>query len=127
MKAKVCELYASGLTMQEVGDALGISRQRVHQIVSTLMPNKAKQIEFKKLRERHALKCPFCLQPVVASTSSVVNSRKTPRGVLRRRECVHCSKRFTTYEVTEAQYRRWIALERQTVVRTNVSVDSIEV
>jgi transcriptional repressor NrdR len=46
------------------------------------------------------MKCPFCGAP----ESKVVDSRDSETGeaIRRRRECLHCSKRFTTYERIEA-------------------------
>lgn len=43
--------------------------------------------------------CPFC----GAADTKVVDSRLTPEGdrVRRRRECVTCGARFTTYEIAE--------------------------
>lgn len=45
------------------------------------------------------MKCPFCNHP----DSKVVDSRPTDEGISirRRRECLHCLKRFTTYETVE--------------------------
>ncbi|MBQ3928620.1 MAG: transcriptional regulator NrdR, partial [Clostridia bacterium] len=45
------------------------------------------------------MKCPYC----GCEESKVVDSRPTDEGerIRRRRECFHCSKRFTTYEVVE--------------------------
>lgn len=45
------------------------------------------------------MKCPFCFY----LESKVVDSRPTDEGarIRRRRECLHCGKRFTTYEVVE--------------------------
>lgn len=45
------------------------------------------------------MKCPFCGY----SESRVVDSRPTDEGarIRRRRECLKCSKRFTTYEIIE--------------------------
>lgn len=45
------------------------------------------------------MKCPFCLY----YESKVVDSRPTEEGqaIRRRRECIKCSKRFTTYEKIE--------------------------
>ena len=42
------------------------------------------------------MKCPFCS----FEDSKVVDSRPTDEGtsIRRRRECLHCGKRFTTYE-----------------------------
>ena len=46
------------------------------------------------------MKCPFCGAP----ESKVVDSRDSETGeaIRRRRECLNCSKRFTTYERIEA-------------------------
>ncbi|TGG90379.1 transcriptional regulator NrdR [Natronospirillum operosum] len=43
--------------------------------------------------------CPFCGQP----DSKVIDSRLVAEGqqVRRRRECVHCGERFTSYETAE--------------------------
>jgi transcriptional repressor NrdR len=45
------------------------------------------------------LKCPFCFHP----ESKVIDSRPTDEGekIRRRRECLACAKRFTSYEVIE--------------------------
>ena len=45
------------------------------------------------------MKCPFCSH----EESKVIDSRPTDDGerIRRRRECLRCSKRFTTYEVIE--------------------------
>jgi len=40
------------------------------------------------------LDCPYCSN----STSKVTNKRSSPLGIRRRRECLKCKKRFTTYE-----------------------------
>ena len=47
------------------------------------------------------MKCPFCLY----SESKVIDSRPADDGqrIRRRRECIKCSNRFTTYEVIESQ------------------------
>lgn len=46
------------------------------------------------------MKCPFCGFP----ESRVIDSRPTDEGVRirRRRECLKCAKRFTTYEIMES-------------------------
>ena len=46
------------------------------------------------------MKCPFC----GCSDSKVIESRPTDEGerIRRRRECVACAKRFTTYEIIES-------------------------
>lgn len=45
------------------------------------------------------MKCPYCGY----SESKVIDSRPTEEGerIRRRRECLNCAKRFTTYEVIE--------------------------
>ncbi len=45
------------------------------------------------------MKCPFC----GSSESKVIDKRETPSGhsTRRRRECLHCQKRYTTYEKVE--------------------------
>lgn len=45
------------------------------------------------------MKCPFC----GFEESKVIDSRPTDEGVKirRRRECIKCAKRFTTYEIIE--------------------------
>lgn len=45
------------------------------------------------------MKCPYCEY----SESKVIDSRPTDEGerIRRRRECLNCAKRFTTYEVIE--------------------------
>lgn len=40
------------------------------------------------------MKCPYCSN----TTSRVTNKRSAPDGVRRRRECLKCKKRYTTYE-----------------------------
>ena len=46
------------------------------------------------------MKCPFCEQP----DTKVIDSRPTEEGhaIRRRRECIVCGKRFTTYETVES-------------------------
>ena len=39
------------------------------------------------------MECPYCL-----GLSRVKDKRKSPKGIRRRRECLKCKKRFTTYE-----------------------------
>ncbi len=38
--------------------------------------------------------CPYCLH----KESRVTDKRESPEGIRRRRECLKCKKRFTTYE-----------------------------
>jgi len=40
------------------------------------------------------MNCPFCN----STRLKVTNKRDSPEGIRRRRECLKCSKRFTTYE-----------------------------
>ena len=46
------------------------------------------------------MKCPFCS----CEESKVIDSHPTDEGerIRRRRECINCGKRFTTYEVIES-------------------------
>ncbi len=46
------------------------------------------------------MKCPFC----GCEESKVIDSRPTDEGerIRRRRECITCAKRFTTYEIIES-------------------------
>jgi len=43
------------------------------------------------------MNCPYCSH----ESSKVTDKRSSPQGVRRRRECLKCKKRFTTYEKTE--------------------------
>jgi len=43
------------------------------------------------------MQCPYCLN----LSSKVTNKRRAPDGIRRRRECLKCKKRFTTYERLE--------------------------
>ena len=47
------------------------------------------------------MRCPYCLFP----ESKVIDSRPADDGqrIRRRRECIQCAKRFTTYESIESQ------------------------
>lgn len=45
------------------------------------------------------MKCPYCS----GTESKVTNKRGSPIGIRRRRECLKCKKRFTTYEKIEMQ------------------------
>ena len=48
---------------------------------------------------RKSIKCPFCAY----NESKTIDSRPTDEGekIRRRRECIQCGKRFTTYEMIE--------------------------
>lgn len=41
-----------------------------------------------------AMQCPYCR----SLKNKVTNKRSSPQGIRRRRECLKCKKRFTTYE-----------------------------
>ena len=43
------------------------------------------------------MECPYCSH----TKSSVTDKRDSPKGIRRRRECLKCKKRFTTYEKAE--------------------------
>ncbi|MDA3836828.1 MAG: transcriptional regulator NrdR [Nanoarchaeota archaeon] len=45
------------------------------------------------------MNCPFCGH----TKSKVTNKRESPEGVRRRRECLKCTKRYTTYEQVSKQ------------------------
>ncbi len=45
------------------------------------------------------MKCPHCLH----EETRVTNKRESPNGIRRRRECLKCKKRFTTYEKIEKE------------------------
>ncbi len=47
------------------------------------------------------MKCPFC----GFEDSKVIDSRPAEEKKRRRRECLHCRRRFTTYEVVEMPLR----------------------
>ena len=51
------------------------------------------------MSQKSKMKCPFCGY----SESKVIDSRPTDEGerIRRRRECIACNKRFTTYEIIE--------------------------
>jgi transcriptional repressor NrdR len=44
------------------------------------------------------MNCPYCSH----TKSKVTNKRESPSGIRRRRECLKCKKRFTTYEKIES-------------------------
>ena len=53
-----------------------------------------------RTREEFHLKCPYCGD----QESKVVDSRRSEDGlsIRRRRECMRCLRRFTTYEIVES-------------------------
>lgn len=48
------------------------------------------------------MQCPKC----GSESLSVIDSRHTGNEIRRRRECVECKYRFTTYEITETRKAR---------------------
>ena len=54
------------------------------------------------------MKCPYCGEV----DSKVIDSRPTEDGekIRRRRECLNCKKRFTTYEIVETVPRPLLAV-----------------
>lgn len=50
-------------------------------------------------QSKHRMRCPFCK----ADNDRVIDSRASEEGasIRRRRECLHCKRRFTTYERVE--------------------------
>lgn len=84
------------------------------------------------------MRCPFCN----AEDSRVIDSRSADDGnaIRRRRECIHCSRRFTTFEVVEEipfmvikSDGRRVPFERKKIIdgimrschKCSVSVDAI--
>ena len=45
------------------------------------------------------MNCPYCL----STKLKVTDKRSSPEGIRRRRECLKCKKRFTTYEKIERE------------------------
>ncbi len=45
------------------------------------------------------MECPYCIN----TKSKVTNKRASPTGIRRRRECLKCKKRFTTYETVSRE------------------------
>ncbi len=45
------------------------------------------------------MKCPYCSD----TNSKVIDSRDAENGIRRRRECLSCARRFTTYERIDSQ------------------------
>jgi len=54
---------------------------------------------YKILYTKDIMKCPYCS----SEESKVTNKRESPLGIRRRRECLKCKKRFTTYEKIERE------------------------
>ena len=63
--------------------------------------------------------CPFCSN----NGSKVTNKRKSPEGIRRRRECLKCKRRFTTYERFE-QTDLWVI--KKSGERERFSRDKLE-
>lgn len=85
------------------------------------------------------MKCPYCGY----EESKVIDSRPTDEGerIRRRRECINCAKRFTTYEIIESvpilvvkKDKSREAFDREKLIRgmvracekRHVSMDTIE-
>ena len=51
-------------------------------------------VEYNILYPTKIMNCPFCGH----TKFKVTNKRESPDGIRRRRECLKCTKRFTTYE-----------------------------
>ncbi|MDE2422867.1 MAG: transcriptional regulator NrdR [Betaproteobacteria bacterium] len=66
------------------------------------------------------MKCPFC----GTLDSQVIDSRVNELGdsVRRRRRCIECNKRFTTYEVADVRYPQIV---KQNGKREDFSIDKI--
>jgi len=66
------------------------------------------------------MKCPFCNSP----DTQVIDSRDSDNGgsVRRRRRCVDCSKRFTTYETVELRMPQVV---KQDGSRTEFDLDRL--
>ena len=65
------------------------------------------------------MKCPFCAHP----ESKVVDSRPAEEGasIRRRRECLSCHKRFTTYETMESL--PLVVVKRMAVVKASIVIN----
>ena len=48
----------------------------------------------------YIMDCPYCSN----GNTKVTNKRESPNGIRRRRECLKCKKRFTTYETIDKSY-----------------------
>lgn len=64
------------------------------------------------------MKCPYCDH----ESTSVVDSRDSSSKIRRRRECVECKRRFTTYETTE---KLDIEVEKQSGKREKFDTEKI--
>ncbi len=51
------------------------------------------------MHKRGNMKCPYC----DSEELKVTDKRPSPEGIRRRRECINCKKRFTTYEKIERE------------------------
>lgn len=66
------------------------------------------------------MKCPFCKHP----DTQVVDSRESDEGdsIRRRRRCLKCDKRFTTYETVELRMPQVV---KQNGMRSDFDVDKL--
>src|SRR5437773_2774201 len=71
------------------------SAQTGHRALGQFLRFQAKRVKFRPMR------CPFC--DADKESLKVIDSRACEggRAIRRRRECLRCSKRFTTYERIE--------------------------
>lgn len=69
------------------------------------------------------MKCPFCGY----EESKVIDSRPTDEGerIRRRRECIKCGKRFTTYEIIESV--PIIVVKKINPVKLSIGISFLEV
>lgn len=63
------------------------------------------------------LKCPKC----GCDASFVIDSRSVDGGVRRRRQCIDCSCRYTTYESAKETAKRTIIRELGPILMRNIS------
>ena len=59
-----------------------------------LSPLYTEKAIFKLPPMKSQMDCPYCSH----KESKVTDKRESPEGIRRRRECLKCAKRFTTYE-----------------------------
>lgn len=52
-------------------------------------------------------RCPLC-----NGFAKIIDSRSAKDSVRRRRECIDCGYRFTTYEITKEDYLKWRVLKK---------------
>ncbi len=65
------------------------------------------------------MRCPYCSN----TTSRVKDKRDSPKGIRRRRECVKCKKRYSTYEKID---KRTIYLIKKEGNREKFDIEKLE-